>query len=69
MNDKVPATVEWAHTDSGPAVRMIDQTRLPGELVMLTPPPDPLEFEFAVIENAQRVSRMDEITRPEGRVA
>ncbi len=35
MSDKVPATVEWAQTDAGPAVRMIDQTRLPGELVML----------------------------------
>ncbi|MGI5818397.1 MAG: S-methyl-5-thioribose-1-phosphate isomerase [Armatimonadota bacterium] len=34
MQQKVPPTVTWAD-DDGPAVRMIDQTRLPGELVML----------------------------------
>ena len=33
MSQRVPPTVEWAET--GPAVRMIDQTRLPEELVML----------------------------------
>ncbi len=31
---KLPATVSWAETDQGPAVRLIDQTRLPGELVL-----------------------------------
>lgn len=34
MRQKIPATVEWCEADGG-AVRMIDQTRLPGELVML----------------------------------
>ncbi len=31
---KLSATVCWAETQQGPAVRMIDQTRLPGELVL-----------------------------------
>jgi methylthioribose-1-phosphate isomerase len=34
MMSKVPATVEWSE-DGGGVVRMIDQTLLPGELVML----------------------------------
>ena len=32
---KLPATVYWAETDPGPVVRMIDQTRLPGELALM----------------------------------
>ncbi|HEY3397901.1 MAG TPA: S-methyl-5-thioribose-1-phosphate isomerase [Armatimonadota bacterium] len=31
----IPPTVTWLAAPDGPAVRMIDQTRLPGELVML----------------------------------
>ncbi len=34
MSEQVPPTVQWVDED-GPMVRMIDQTRLPGELVML----------------------------------
>lgn len=32
---KLPPTLTWLDPPAGPAVRMIDQTRLPGELVML----------------------------------
>ena len=31
---KLPATVCWVETKEGPVVRLIDQTRLPGELVL-----------------------------------
>lgn len=34
MLSKLPATVCWAATDQGPTVRLIDQTCLPGELVL-----------------------------------
>ena len=34
MLQKIPPTVEWSDKDGG-TVRMIDQTRLPGEMVML----------------------------------
>ncbi len=35
MAEKVPPTIEWVDTEAGGMVRMIDQTRLPGELVVL----------------------------------
>ena len=31
----IPPTVTWLDPPHGPAIRMIDQTLLPGELVML----------------------------------
>jgi len=34
MTTAMPATVCWAQTKAGPAVRLIDQTLLPGELVL-----------------------------------
>ena len=32
---RIPSTIAWIAPPEGPAVRMIDQTRLPGELVMI----------------------------------
>jgi methylthioribose-1-phosphate isomerase len=35
LSERVPPTVEWVEGASGGVVRMIDQTRLPGEMVLL----------------------------------